>query len=424
MRKIRIQNPSLDKTYKTFIATDYASGTSMVVLNNVSFAANDLLVIGEPREELTEQKKLNSISGSTGLTLASTLNFAHQKSTAIYKVLWDQVSIEANYGSGFSVITSSAIQWDSKTNETIYFDQNGTDSTTYRFRFYNSVTATYSDYSPTMAGSGFTRSMVGYMIREVRKIVNDVERKIVQDDEIIRFFNRAQDVVYSHNTRYWFLKVDTYKQATGIAIIGGTDVYSLATYTDFGFLDIIRFLYSSGGVRRLYPLIKKAEIEFDALTTDLNRGHDDWAGRYKLLPADSSSANGYIQIDPIPLNSGVATMYPKYYKKMTNLANVTDTTPIPLPDILEDFAISMIERIKGNETKATQYMDLFLGPPDDEGGIKDITGLKLLDQLDEGQKQAGGQPRNLVSFKGRRFPGNMYGNPRLNRDTIKELYMD
>lgn len=427
MRRIRIQNPILDKNYKTQLAADYSSGVGLTVINNAAFAADDILVVGEPSEEKTEGKtKLSSIATSTGMTISSALNFSHGKGTAIYKTLWDKLSIESRSSSlgTFAEIAEINIQWDNHNNETVYYDSNGNDNYEYRFRFHNSDASTYSEYSPTLGGTGFSRESVGYMIREIRKIVNDLEKKIVSDNEIIRFLNRAQDIVYAHNPRYFFLKVDTYKDSDGIAATAGEDVYSLAQYETLGHIDVVRYKYESGNVERLYTLEKKQDLEFDALTTDLNRGNDDWVACYKLLPRDSSSDKGYLQIDPAPTNTGVGTLYPKYYEKMANLDSVEDETQVPMPDILEDFAISQIERVKGNEAKSQQYLELFLGPKDQRGGFENITGLKLLDKMDNAQKDAVGQPRQLWSYKGRRALSRTLGNPRMNRDNIKENYMD
>lgn len=413
MRRILIQNPSVDKTYKTYLDAAYSSGVTLTVKSNVSFAANDLLVIGEPSEEFTELKKLSSVTGATTLTLASALNFSHNKEVPVYKVVWDNVSIESRSSSSgnFSEITQSAIQWDSKTNDTIYFDPNGTDAYQYRFRFYNSVTATYSEYSPTLSGSAPARNSVGYMVGNIRQIADDVLRKIVTDDEILRFLNRAQDIVYSHNPKYWFLLVDTYKGSSGIAATAATSVYSLSSYTTLGHLASIRYKHVSGSsTNLLYHLRGMSDIEFDARVRDLNKTNDDNVKFYKLLPADSSSTVGYFQVDPTPKSSGVGTFYPNYYEKMADLDSVDDTTQVPMPAILEDYAIAQIWKIKGNESKASYYEKLFFGPADREKDISQITGIPLLDQMDEYQKSIGqSQPKSLFRFKGPRFINRFFG---------------
>lgn len=422
MREIRIQNPNLDSTYKTFLASDYSSGTTATVINNSSFAANDIGVFGEPIEELTESKKIDSISGSTTLTLASALNFAHAKGTSIYKTLWDFVSIEGRSSSAgtFAELTQSGIQWDNKNNETLYFHSSGDDNWEYRYRFYNSVTATYSEYSPTLTGAGFTRKMVGYMIRQVRLKTNDLERKIVSDDDLIRVFTEAQDIIYSHNPAYWFLLVDTYKAGTGIAAVAATNVYSLASYTTFGHLDTVRYLYNSGGTNSLYHIKRKSEVEFDYIASDLNQTSDDYARIYKLLPADSSSANGYIQIYPKTKNSSVGTLYPNYYEKMTDLDSVDDLTQVPLPEILESYGIAYVEKVRGNEAKAKIYESKLVSDNPDMVPAH----LLLLDKLDKQQKSSQGQPKQLVRFRGQKAVSRLYGTPYFSRDYLREFSSD
>lgn len=428
MRRIRIQNPLIDHTYKSYLGADYAvaDGTAVTFISNNSFAANDQLIFGEPREELAELKKLNSVSGATSGVIASALKFAHQKGTSIYRVIWDQVAIEADYGSGFAIITTSAIQWDNAGNETVYYDPNGTNATSYRFRFYNTVTLAYSEYSPTLTGATPARNTVGYMLEQIRLIAGDRERKIVQDEELIRVLNRAQDIVYSYNSKWWFLKVDTEKANNGISATTPNTVYSLASYTNLGHLARLKYRYTSGSLDYKYDLKYKGELEFDSINWNYNQPQFDYPEFYKMLPADSSSTKGYFQIDsPIKTNS-IGIFYPVYYEKMTDLDTVDDTTQIPLPAILEDYGISYVFSLKGNETKAAQYMNQFLGPADSQEKSREISGIKLLQELDKQQRGGVGQPRSLVAYKGRlgtnNFMGNYTGRPGTTRDYLRENF--
>lgn len=409
MRRILIQNPSVERTYKTYVDSDYSSGTTLTVKNNASFAANDLIVVGEPTEELTELKQVSSISGSTTITLSSALSFAHQKPASVYKVAWNFVSIERKTSAAgtFAEITQSGIQWDSKTNETIYYDRDATNAYQYRFRFYNSVTATYSEYSGTITGAIPLRTSVQFMIDMVRKISGDPERKIVSDDELIRVFNRAQDIIYAHRQKYWFLYVDTYELGSGsIAATANTDRYTLGGLSPFGHLSGIKYKYNSGATNIVYQLRRLSEAEFDRLDVDQNTTNNDYPDVYKLLPADSSSANGYFKVTPNIKNSSVGTFYPLYYEKMTDLATMSDTTQVPLPDILIDYAIAFVFRVKGDEKKADIYeRHLVLPRPDVVP-----SGLLLLDKLDDQQKVAVGQPISLSRFRGQRAVDRLYGN--------------
>lgn len=432
MRRISIENPAVDRTYKTYIDSDYSSGVSLTVKSNTSFSANDLIITGEPTEELTELKKVNGLSGSTILTLASGLTFAHSKGNPVYKVVWDYVSIESKSSSAgnFALLSLSPIQWDSKTNETIYFDSNGTNSYHYRFRFYNSVTGLYSEYSGTVTGTPPTRDVVQYMIDNVRKIAGDMERKIASDDEIIRIFNQAQDIIYAHNPKYFFLKVDTFETGSGsIPATTSSKVYSLADLTNYGELAMIKYNYVSGATNNIYPLRQLDEVEFDRQDMDQNISARDWPEVFKLLPADDDSDNGYFKITPTILTTGVGTFYPVYYQKMADLTTVTDSTLVPLPFLLENLAIGYIFRIKGNEAKAQIYEAYIIETAVTIRGRTIITqpkGLEMLDKMDTARKHAVGQPRQVWNFRGQKAINRLYGNRRgldvSSWDRLKEDY--
>lgn len=426
MRRVRIQNPTLDKNYRTYLGADYASGTTLTVASNTSFAALDFLIVGEPREEATEIKQLSSNTGATTMTIASALNFAHSKGTPIYKTPWDFVSIERRTSSAgvFAEISQSAIQWDNPQNETVYFDSDATSAYEYRFRFYNSSSTTYSEYSDTLTGALPGRNTVRYMIQIVRDITADKERKIVSDEEIIRALNRAQDIIYAHNPKYWFLYVDTFELGSlSIAATAGEDVYTLNNLTRYGHLSGLKYRHTSGATDVIYQLRRVEEVEFDRLDSDQNLTDDNWPTIYKLIPADSSSDNGYFKITPDILASSIGTFYPTYYEKMANLDSPADSTQVPLPDLLIDYAISYVEKIKGNESKAKIY----------EANLINITGenlrqvppgLKMLDQLDANQRKAVGQPQSLKVFKGHKAIRRLYGNkyPGVSMDYIRENY--
>lgn len=422
MRKLEINNPRLDTTYRTRLTVDYSSGATLTGENTASYSSNDILVVGEPREELTESKKLNSTTGATTFNLASALNFSHAKGTYLYKTPWDNIFIERRTSSAgvFAEISQSPIQWDNPLGVTVYYDQNATDNYQYRFRFYNSVLAEYSEYSPTLTGAGFSRKQAGYMIRQARIVADDTERKIVTDDELFRILNRGQDIIYTHNPKYWFLLVDTYKQQTGIPAIASTNVYSLSSYSTFGHLESLRYSYTNGGSTDLYHLLKKSAVEFDAVVQNIGQPTDDNAQCYKLLPADADSDNGYFQVYPETKTTGVATFYPNYYEKMADVNSVDDETQVPLPQLLEDFLIGYIHRVRGNEAKARFYEGSLVS--DNEKVVP--WGLAMLDKMDGAQKQVVGQPRSLWNFRGQRAVTRLFGSVYRNRDYYRENYME
>ncbi len=421
MRRISIGNPDLRNTYKSFLASAYSSGTTVSVLSNVSFAANDLMVVGEVGEELTELESIASISGKTTVTVSAALDFAHPKDTAVYKAPWNFYEIEyrASSSATWALLTQSPIQWD-KLNS-LYYHTAGAATTEYRFRFYNSITGTYSEYSPTITGAGFSKAQVGYMIRNVRQITNDLDGRVAGDRQIIRFFNAAQDIIRGAKKDWWFLRVTD----SSITTTAGVNRYTLPTNMgDMGNLDDVRLRYVDGGASDLtYQLKFMNEKEFDVYVQDNNRATDDYLTHYTLGEADSDSDAGYLLTYPTPKTTAYGTFYIRYYRDLADLDTVDDETLVPIPAILENFAIAQIERIKGNENKAGLYDDLFYGRQ--QVGRRQVgvdTGINLLVKLDANRRSPAGQPMQLKRWIGRKGAARLYNNRFENMDQIREKY--
>lgn len=429
MRAIRIQNPILN-LYITDVSTDYTSGTSLLVRSNNSFSANDLIVVGHAKEELTEEKKVNVLVGNTELTLASDLKFQHNKGTPIYKALWDFVSIEGRSTSAgvFAELTDSPIQWDNQEDKTIYLHSDGTDTWEYRFRFHNSVTSTYSEYSPTLTGEGFTKFQMGYIIKKARLEAGDKEGRILTTDECLQALTRAKNIIRGHNPKYWFWKVDGFKSDTAIPATSDTSIYSLASVPRFGTLDLIHYVYLQGNTNLRWVLKKKTDIEFFSLTKDMNRPAMDQPTMYRLLPADDDSPYGYFEIENKTQNNGIGTFYISYYKEEDDYTSVGDRTSLVMPEIYCDYLKAIIYETKGNQTMADKFYDYFTGPENREKTLplEKLSGIALLDELDRQYKVAQGQPRNLWNFKGQQAMGRLFGDRSAinNPDYIRENYFD
>jgi hypothetical protein len=424
MRRIIAGNPLTEHAHKTYLSAQYTSGLTASVLSNVSFQQNDLVIFGELGEEQTELKKLSGLTNKDTLDLASALSFPHHKDTPVYRIPWDFIVFEgrASSADSFEILSESPIQWD--TRDTVFYHGAGSGTWEYRFKFYNSSAQIYSEYSPTVSGAGFNRSQVGFMIHRVRKLVKDLTGRIVGDGEIINFFNSAHDIIYARNPEYWFLKVDTKQTNNGIAAVADTAVYSLASYTNFSHLHLLKYRYNNGEIDKIYSLNYKPESEFDQATRDLAKAAEDYPIRYKLLPPDSSSEVGYFQVDPKILNSNVGTFYPVYFKIIPELDSFDDETIVPLPQLLEHYAIMQIEQIKGNEAKAKVYENLFFGPNERRKGFERMEGLALLDEINKFKSRPQGQPRNLIKFMGQRGAARMHGDRRTisSHDDQKEKY--
>lgn len=378
------------------------------------------MVAGEIGEELTENRQISTLSGNETININSAFRFSHPKDAPLYKVHWDFISIEGRSSSAgsFAELTEIGIQWDHK--DSIYYHSDGTSTWEYRFRFRNSSLLTYSEYSPTVTGTGYDRNSLGYMLRQIRKIIQDKERKLVSDDEIIRFINQAQDIIQGVRPDWWFLR-NTNSSTTTTA---GTNQYALPSGVGVrGTVDTILYNFDDGTTNELYQLKFVPRIEFDYLARDQRNDdtiRDDYVKDYTIEEGDSTSEVGYYRVWPIPKTTDRGTFTVRYFEEMTDLDDVADETQVPIPALLEDYAIAMIEKIRGREEIAKVYEDRFWGPAGKVQDRRSLTGIALLEQLNSKQKRPQGQPRSLKTFNGRRALHRLFGNVVVDRDQLHE----
>lgn len=418
-KRLRIANPDLSKSERTFLDADYVtSATTLTVVNNFGFAANDIVIAGNPGEEKSESQPVSSYTGNTTITLTAALDFAHNKGTIIYRFEYDQIEISRYRSGTWTLISTSDIQWDKR--ETIYIDANGVSTDSYKYRLINSISGASSGYSPNISGAGFDRGQVGYMISEVRRVAGDEEKKIISDAEILRQFNRAQDIIKARRNDWWFLRKTSSGQITTTI---NTRTYGLNTYlSDMNYIDTVRYRYDDGTTDNTYHLENITSLEMDYEVRDNDATTDDWPSYYVIEPPDSTDATGYISIDKKTKTTGYGKFYIRYFKKMTDLSTIISTTDVPLPSILEDFAVAYIFKIKGDETKAEIYSKQFYGPQPKEERYQEPTGLRLLEIMQSSKGKAIGQPKALKTFRGRKVMTKYFKDHTVDADSIRERY--
>lgn len=309
--------------------------------------------IGTEKAELTDLTA--SPPNDTTLSITS-LNFSHPKDTMISLSRWDKYSLEYRTTSAGSwniyALMPLAIEWDGIYTE--YNDTGATEDYQWRFRFYNSNTAAYSDYSDTLSGAGWDRGSVGEMISSVRKIVSDETE--IKDAEIIRFFNDAQQKIYSLYPKWFFLL----KEGTAITTVASTKRYALPS--DFGRMVSVKYNNTTNNSDVSTNLRYITNAEYDYKIQDNNSTDDDSLSVFTILPPDSSGTKGYIGVTTTggssPSTAGL-TLTPKYYKTFTTLNSFGDITEVPIPEVLENYAIAQIYKIRQNENKADYYDSLF-----------------------------------------------------------------
>lgn len=421
-KRIKIPNPTLSNNEQTFISSDYTSGLSLTVLSNLTFANNDVVVVGKVGDEQTEAIDATGISGNTTISLSASLKWSHNKETIVYKSDYSQVEVHKRLTSGgqWEIVSLENIQWDKF--ETLVTDSTGTDDYEYKFRYYNPFSDSYSSFSHTLGGAGFTRNQVGRMVMNVRIKVRDPNRVRFTDTQIIEKLADGSDVVQGIRDDWWFLKVDTVKDGNGIATLQNVRAYSLDTYSDLNYLERVRFYYNDGTTQDIYDLDPLDEREFDSRTGDQNDATDDHVSAFKLLPPDETASNGYIYLDPKPKTSNYGTIYPVYFKKMERFSDVSDETPIAIPEVLETYAAWKLESDRGNMDRAEIFKRQFYGPSPQDKDRRELEGIALLEKLNGSKRQVVGQPESLIVFRGQRGARRVYSNRNIDMDEMRERF--
>lgn len=425
VRRIRIKNPDLLNTNRTWLDADYTSytsGSTITVVSNVGMAANDICVIGEMGQEKTEAQPIDSTTGYPTITLSNDLAMSHQKGTPVYKTEFDRVQIDYSLGVSWITLDTVDITWDNAW--TVYVHVGGNDNYSYRYRFYNSASSNYSEYSPTVTGAGFNKYQMGRLIQNIRKTIKDPDGTIVNDDELLRFLTAAKDIIRAKRADWWFwLKTD----AGTITTVDGKRDYNLDDISEnIEYIKNVRYEDdSTSGDEVLYNLRFYGDVEFDQQIVDMNATEDDSLDIYTILEPDQNSTAGYLRVDPVPATTGGGKFHIRYYEPDEDYNDVADATSIPIPSILENYAIFRCEQIMGDENKAKIYKELFFGPADRSKDTQSLSGVALLESMQNNKGRPTGQPRSIKVFRGRMPIGRLYGNRvTTNRDTLVENYFD
>ena len=361
-----------------------------------AFVDGNYILVGEPGLEKSEITHLTATPASATTLTVSALSYSHPKGTAVTFLRWDKYELSYSLTStGAFVVYGSmpaSLRYDAINTE--YRDTAATSTYRWKYRYYSTESTAYSDYSDIITAAGWDEKSVGYMVRQVRKTINDPESKTVSDTEIIRYFNEAQDKIYSLYDRWWFLL----KIGDTIDTVASQMPYDLPS--DFGRMDKVKFRFVSGSTDVNYNLKYLPDTEFDYESRDNNADDSDNVRFYTIQPGDSDNTAGYLHVWPKPETAGL-DLIPRYYTTMTTLDSYGDLTQVPIPSMLEDYALAQIFQIRKEETNADRYDKIFR---------EQIELLKMM------QRKQTGSLRRLWRYKGADADERLFGGDNIGTD--------
>lgn len=343
MRIVNIKNPSPLNSPFTIISTDYTSGTILYVEDSSNFIDNNLILVGGLGNEKSEVTDLTSSPPSNTSLNITALDHEHSTDESVQTVHWDQFCVQYKTDSaGAWVDLTTGTEFDWSNVETIYTHDDGESNYYYRVRYYNTATNKYSDWSEQVSGVGLTRSSVGSMIEEVRKNTKDETGQKVLDKTIIGYFNYAQDIVKSMYKKWPWLQ----DEAT-------IDPDTLALPSDFKRAYRLKYNFVSGTDSQTYYLRYLSLVDFQNKYSDNNASTSDYLVEYTI-----DTINNVIKLGPSPTTATpILTLV--YEKDITDLNDYTDTTVIPLPELLISYATAKVWKLKSNMEEYQSWMENF-----------------------------------------------------------------
>ena len=196
---IRIQHPSLEGNEKTLLsASATAADTTLTVQNIEGFSVGEYVVVGTLGSEQTEIARIHTSTAPSGstITLNAALTFNHAINTPITYIAFNQVALySATSKTGSYTIVGSAVALEVDQDFTEISDGSGTTSTWYKTRYYNSSTTTWSSYSGTIKGSGYTQNSLKKLLEKANALCDDKGNDTFTETEKVDIINDGYEQV-------------------------------------------------------------------------------------------------------------------------------------------------------------------------------------------------------------------------------------
>lgn len=201
---------------KTYLDDAAASASGTLTVQSIAgFSVGQMLIVGVLGAERTEMLRVHTSSAPSGTTVTLNANTAqrHEIGAPVFMTDYDQVEFSraTTEAGAKSVLATSTITPDQM--ETIYDDT--TNSTGFGFyRFKNSATSAFSDYSDAIPYAGYALDAVDTIISRALSQASAKVSPRLTYDELYSFVNDYVAYMNSVNIRWSEAKVLNYEVDT------------------------------------------------------------------------------------------------------------------------------------------------------------------------------------------------------------------
>lgn len=285
-----------------------AGVTTLTVANIGNFAVGKYALLGnfgEPTAEIVRIHVSTPPSGTT-ITLNAATLFDHYVDTPLTMIEWNQVEFSraATLAGSKSVLNTLGISANHKT--TAYTDL--TNTTGYAFyRFKNSSTTTYSDYSTGVPYTGNPKNSLEKAVEEGCSMASvKVNDEFANENDLVSDFNEAQSAVIENQD--WVFEL--VKDDTSIGTLQNENRYALSALTyaikfPGTYQGILNVRFGSEPLKYVSP-DEMDEIYRYSVVTTLNNGGNVSVGATSITLTDS---NEFLAAGSLTLGSNAGVTY-------------------------------------------------------------------------------------------------------------------
>lgn len=190
-----------EKTYLTADADAAATTLTLRAVDNLNWADNDYLIIGEIGTRTAEIMQANgTVSDGTSLIIdrsgaAGGTRFAHSVGDPVYRIDYNRIEYSRNTtdtSSGSSILVTQEIQ----PHKLYSWYEDATNTTGFGFiRWNNQTSATFSPYSDGAPYAGYGTRTLYRMREKIRRLINEpieASQRFISDDDIRQEINNIQ----------------------------------------------------------------------------------------------------------------------------------------------------------------------------------------------------------------------------------------
>ncbi len=332
-RTLTLSHPDITKNPKTFVSTDYASGTTLVVKDTFGFSANDFIILGQIASEQCEIVQISSVTNSTTIVLVAGGKFPHAADATVSQVNYNIFRVyrsATGIGGSYTLLFAGGLQVDQSQNE--FYDATAAVPMSYKFAYFNATSTVESTQSSELSIAGYADHTLKSMQDAVLDLFGDPDEKMITRNMVTRWLNecyRRLQVMITGGMSPYFV-TNTLIASTGL------DTYDISA---FDMLNIVLIEISRDNGVSFGETMSPADFRYQTLPGATNTFD------YRLVGTTLS-------ITP-KFNLGFS-MRIWYFTNPISLVNETDALIDPFQPILDLFIDWALMRAHEKDRKMTE----------------------------------------------------------------------